>query len=40
MKTFRNVVDKRIPYKSKNRRRRPEQTLASLLCPPYKISNL
>jgi hypothetical protein len=38
--TFHNVVEKRNPYKSKNRRRRPEPTSASLLCPPYNMSYL
>jgi hypothetical protein len=38
--TLHNVVEKRNPYKSKNRRRRPEPTLASLLCPAYSISYL
>jgi len=28
-------VEKRNPYQSKNRRRRPEPTLASLLYPAY-----
>jgi len=38
--TFHNVVEKRNPYEFKNRRRRPEPTPASLLCPPYNISYL
>jgi len=38
--TFHNVVEKRNPYQSKNRCRRPEQTPASLLWPPYNISYL
>jgi len=33
-KTFHNVVAKQNPYQFKNRRRRPEPTLAPLLCPP------
>jgi hypothetical protein len=33
--TFYNVVEKRNPYESKNRRSEP--TLASLLCPVYSI---
>jgi hypothetical protein len=36
--TFHNVVEKRNPYQSKNRRRRPEPTLASLLSPAYSVS--
>jgi len=40
MNTFHNVVEKRNPYQSKNRRRRPEPTPALLLCPPYNISYL
>jgi hypothetical protein len=36
--TFHNVVEKRNPYQSKNRFRRPEPTPVSLLCPPYNIS--
>jgi len=36
--TFHNVVEKRNPYQSKNRRRRPEPTPASLFCPPYNMS--
>jgi uncharacterized protein YraI len=32
--TFHNVVEKRNPYQSKNRRQRPEPTPASLLYPP------
>jgi len=35
--TFRNVVEKRNTYQSKNRRRRPKPTLASLLYPAYNI---
>jgi len=31
-------VEKRNPYQSKNRRRRREPKLASLLCPAYSIS--
>jgi hypothetical protein len=31
-KTFQNIVEKQNPYQSKNRRRRPEPTPASLLC--------
>jgi hypothetical protein len=38
--TFHNVVEKRNPYQSKNRRRRPESTPASLLFPPYTIPDL
>jgi hypothetical protein len=38
--TFQNVVEKRNPYQSKNRRRRPKPTLASLLCPAYSIPYL
>jgi hypothetical protein len=38
--TFHNVVEKRNPYSSKNRCRRPEPTTASLFCPPYNISYL
>jgi len=34
MNTFYNVVEKRNSYQFKNRRRRPEPTPASLLCPP------
>jgi len=33
-------VEKRNPYQSKNRRRRPEPTPGSRLCPAYNISNL
>jgi hypothetical protein len=33
-------VEKRNPYQYKNRRRRPEPTPVSLLCPPYNISCL
>jgi hypothetical protein len=36
--TFHNVVEKRNPYKSKNRRRHPEPTPASLLYPMYNMS--
>jgi hypothetical protein len=35
-----NVVEKRNPYKSKNRRRLPEPTPASLLYPPSNSSYL
>jgi len=37
---FQNVVEKRNPCQSKNRRRRPEPTPTSLLCPAYNISYL
>jgi len=40
MNMFHNVVEKRNPQKTKNRRRRPEPTLASLLCPAYSTSYL
>jgi len=33
-------VENRIPYQSKNRRQRPEPTLASLLGLPKNISHL
>jgi hypothetical protein len=32
-----HVVEKQNPYQSKHRRRRPEPTPASLLCPPYAV---
>jgi hypothetical protein len=35
--TFHNIVEKRNPHQSKNRRQHPEPTPASLFCPPYKI---
>jgi hypothetical protein len=38
--TFQNVAEMRNPYKYKNRRRRPEPTLASLLYTAYYISYL
>jgi hypothetical protein len=38
--TFHRVVEKQNPYQNKNRRRRPDPTPASLLCPPYNISYL
>jgi len=38
--TSHNAVEKRNPYQSKNRRRRPEPTLGSLLCPANSISYL
>jgi hypothetical protein len=38
--TLHNVVEKRNPYQSKNRRRRPEPTVASFLCPAYSLSYL
>jgi hypothetical protein len=38
--TLYNVQRKRNPYQSKNRRRRPGPTLASLLCPAYSTSYL
>jgi len=40
MNMFHHVVEERNPYQSKNRSRRPEPTLASLLCPPYNMSYL
>jgi hypothetical protein len=36
--TFLNVVEKRNPYQSKNRRRRPEPTPASVSSPVYNTS--
>jgi hypothetical protein len=38
--TLHGVVEKRNPYQSKNRRQRPELTLASLSCPAYSITYL
>jgi hypothetical protein len=38
--TFHNVVEKRNPYRSVNRRRLPEPTPASLLSPPYNMSSI
>jgi hypothetical protein len=38
--TYQNVVEKRNPYHSKNRRRRHEKTPTSLLFPPHNISYL
>jgi len=38
--TFHNVVEKRNPYQFKNRRRRPEPTPASPLCPTYNMPYL
>jgi hypothetical protein len=39
-KHFQNFVEMRNPYQTKNRRRRPEPTLASLWCPKYNMSYL
>jgi hypothetical protein len=38
--TFHNVMEKRKPYRSINRRRHPEPTPASLLSSPYSMSYL
>jgi hypothetical protein len=38
--TFHILVEKRNAYQSKNRRRRPVPTTASLLYPPYSMSYL
>jgi hypothetical protein len=38
--TFHNVVKKQNSYQSTNRRRRPEPTPGSLLCPSYNTTTI